>query len=58
MSTSTSSGFLSGFLAIDVGSSRVKLGWFPPGGGMHVGPFPASDPTEFVSDCDSQVAPA
>ena len=30
MSAISTSGFQSGFLGIDVGSSRVKLGWFPP----------------------------
>ncbi len=33
----------SGFLAIDIGSSRVKLGWFPPAGEC------TSDPSPFLT---------
>ncbi len=40
MNTSTTGGFLSGFLGIDVGSSRVKLGWFPPVGECTSDPSP------------------
>ena len=40
MSAISTTGFLSGFLGIDVGSSRVKLGWFPPAGDCMSAPSP------------------